>query len=96
MANLNTYINLGANTATIGANTSSGNVLTGGLVSATGNITGNNINSNTTFQLAVFANATVRDSTIASPVAGMMIYVTGTGMQVRGATTWNTVAGTGS
>jgi filamentous hemagglutinin len=73
-----------------------GNLTAGGLISATGNITGNNINSTTTFRLAVFANATVRDSSIASPVVGMMIYVTGTGMQVRGATSWNTVAGTGT
>jgi hypothetical protein len=65
-------------------------------ISTTGNVTGNNINSTTTFKLAVFANATVRDSSISSPVAGMMIYVTGTGMQVRGATSWNTVAGTGT
>ena len=73
-----------------------GNVNTSANVSVTGNITGNNINSTTTFKLAVFANATVRDSSISSPVAGMMIYVTGTGMQVRGATSWNTVAGTGT
>jgi hypothetical protein len=73
-----------------------GNLTAGGTVSATGNVTGDNINSTTTFRLAVFANATVRDSSIASPVVGMMIYVTGTGMQVRGATSWNTVAGTGT
>lgn len=48
------------------------------------------------FKLAVYANATVRDSTITSPQPGMMIYVTGTGMQVRGATSWNTIAGSGT
>lgn len=47
-------------------------------------------------QLAVYANATVRDSSITSPQPGMMIYVTGTGMQVRGATSWNTIAGSGT
>jgi hypothetical protein len=47
-------------------------------------------------QLAVYANATVRDSVITDPRPGMMIYVTGTGMQVRGATSWNTIAGSGS
>jgi hypothetical protein len=47
-------------------------------------------------QLAVYANATVRDSSISSPTPGMMIYVNGTGMQVRGATSWNTVAGSGT
>jgi hypothetical protein len=66
---------------------------TGGL-SATGNITGNNINTSTSFGLPVFANATVRDNTISSPQPGMMIFVTGTGLQVRGATAWNTVTGT--
>lgn len=44
-------------------------------------------------QLAVYANATVRDSSVASPQPGMIIYVTGTGMQVYGATQWNTIAG---
>ena len=47
-------------------------------------------------QMAVYANATVRDAAISSPAPGMMIYVTGTGMQVRGATQWNTVTGTGT
>ncbi len=47
-------------------------------------------------QLAVYANATVRDAAITSPAPGMMIYVTGTGMQVRGATSWNTIAGSGT
>jgi hypothetical protein len=47
-------------------------------------------------QMAVYANATVRDAAITSPTPGMMIYVTGTGMQVRGATSWNTVTGTGT
>ncbi len=47
-------------------------------------------------QLAVYANTTVRDSSITSPQPGMMIYVSGTGMQVRGATSWNTIAGSGT
>jgi hypothetical protein len=47
-------------------------------------------------QLAVYANTTVRDTAIASPQPGMMIYVTGTGMQVYGATQWNTIAGSGT
>ena len=73
-----------------------GNLRTAGIVSATANVIGNNINATTTIKLSVFANATVRDSAISSPVTGMMVYVTGTGMQVRGATSWNTVAGTGT
>ena len=48
------------------------------------------------FQLAVYANATVRDATITTPQPGMMVYLTDTGMQVRGATSWNTVAGSGT
>lgn len=47
-------------------------------------------------QMAVYANATVRDAAITSPTPGMMIYVTGTGMQVYGATSWNTIAGSGT
>lgn len=91
----------GGNVTTAGLITATGNVQAGnlrtaGLVSATGNVTGNNISSVTTMQLAVYANTTVRDSSISSPQPGMMIYVTGTGMQVRGATSWNTVAGTGT
>ena len=58
------------------------------------NITANNINATTSLGLPVYANATTRDSAIASPQPGMMIFVTDTGLQVRGATAWNTVAGT--
>ena len=47
-------------------------------------------------QLAVYANTTVRDASISNPVPGMMIYVTGTGMQVRGDTQWNTISGSGT
>ena len=65
-----------------------------GQASIAGNISANNVNSTTSFGLPVYANATVRDSSIASPQPGMMIFVTGTGLQVRGAAAWNTVAGT--
>ena len=93
-ANANVTVSVNGQTNIAVFSTSGANI--GGNINATGNITGNNINSTSTFRLAVFANATVRDSSIASPVPGMMIYVTGTGMQVRGATSWNTVAGTGT
>lgn len=63
-------------------------------VSVTGNVVGNNVNATTSLGLPVYANATVRDGTITSPQSGMMIFVTGTGLQVRGATAWNTVTGT--
>ena len=47
-------------------------------------------------QLATYASNGARDTAIVSPVEGMMIYVTGSGMQVRGATQWNVVAGSGT
>ena len=47
-------------------------------------------------QLATYASNAARDAAIGSPAAGMMIYVTGSGMQVRGATQWNLIAGSGT
>ena len=47
-------------------------------------------------KLAMFADALSRDAFITSPMPGMMVYITGTGMQVRGDTSWNTVAGSGT
>jgi len=47
-------------------------------------------------QMAVYANTAVRDAAITNPIPGMMVYVTGTGLQVRGATQWNTIAGSGT
>ena len=74
---------------------SSGNFSAGTITaSLVGNVTGNNVSSTTAMQLAVYANATVRDSSISSPTPGMMVYVTGVGMQVYGATQWNTISGT--
>jgi len=96
-----------SNAWTTASNFFAGNVISANVVAAnsmnlngtldnTGNIIGNNINSTSSFRLPVYANTTVRDSTITSPVPGMMIFVTGTGMQVRGSTQWNTVAGSGT
>ena len=59
-----------------------------------GDITADSVAVSSYFNLPVYANTTVRDSSITSAQPGMMIFVTGTGMQVRGATAWNTVAGT--
>ena len=59
-----------------------------------GDVTADSVAVSGYFGLPVYANTTVRDSSITSPQPGMMIFVTGTGMQVRGATAWNTVAGT--
>ena len=47
-------------------------------------------------QLATYASNAARDAAIASPVAGQVVYVTGSGMQVRGATQWNLIAGSGT
>jgi len=47
-------------------------------------------------QLATYASNAARDAAITSPSAGMMVYVTGQGMQVRGATQWNNIAGSGT
>ena len=59
-----------------------------------GDVTADSVAVSGYFGLPVYANTTVRDSSITSAQPGMMIFVTGTGMQVRGATAWNTVAGT--
>jgi hypothetical protein len=45
-------------------------------------------------QLAVYASNVARDAAITSPNPGMMIFVTGQGMQVRGGSGWNNIAGT--
>lgn len=44
-------------------------------------------------QLASYVDTTARDSAITAPATGMLIYVQGVGMQVYGATQWNTIAG---
>ncbi len=50
--------------------------------------------SSTSLQLAVYANATTRDAAVPVPQTGMLVYLTDSGLQVRGTTSWNTVAGT--
>jgi hypothetical protein len=47
-------------------------------------------------QLATYGSNGARDTAITAPVAGQVIYVTGSGMQVRGATQWNLIAGSGT
>jgi hypothetical protein len=47
-------------------------------------------------QLATYGSNGARDLAITAPVAGQVIYVTGSGMQVRGATQWNLIAGSGT
>ena len=66
---------------------------TGG-ATISGNIAVSNANITTSFGLPVYANTTARDAAISSPQPGMMVFVTGTGLQVRGSATWNTITGT--
>jgi hypothetical protein len=47
-------------------------------------------------QLATYASNGARDTDIVSPVPGQVVFVTGSGMQVRGATQWNLIAGSGT
>jgi hypothetical protein len=47
-------------------------------------------------QLATYASNGARDTDIVSPVTGQVVFVTGSGMQVRGATQWNLIAGSGT
>lgn len=60
----------------------------------TGNFSAAKVQANTAFQLPVYASNTARDTAISSPATGMMVFVTGSGMQVYGATAWNVVSGT--
>ena len=52
------------------------------------------VSASVPMQLPVYASNVTRDTAIPAPAPGMMIFVTGDGMQVRGASTWNTVGGT--
>ena len=98
-----------ANTINLAGNVSAGNVnVTGNVTGSSSNVTLVSGSYSWTFdntstvsfpgpaRLAVYANATARDAAITSPQTGMMVYVTGVGMQVRGATAWNTITGTGT
>lgn len=97
-----------AGSAEITGNATIGNITTTNITGTEANVTITANSYVTTFditglatfpgavQLAVYANTTVRDASITSPTPGMMIYVTGTGMQVRGATQWNTITGSGT
>lgn len=73
--------------------------LTGGNISGanvvnSNTVVANNINATTAFKLPVYADNTARDTAIVTPATGMMVFVTGSGMQVYGATQWNAVSGT--
>ena len=64
------------------------------ILDSAGVATSNAFEASKYFQLPVFANTGARDTAVPTPVPGMMVFITGTGMQIRGATGWNTIAGT--
>jgi hypothetical protein len=64
------------------------------ILDSAGVVTSNAFEAMKYFQLPVFANTTARDAAVPTPAPGMMVFITGTGMQIRGATGWNTIAGT--
>jgi hypothetical protein len=84
--------NTGANItgyANITANANVGNLGTGGLISATGNITGATVAATVAHQLPVYANTTARNAGVTSPAAGMMIWLTSGGnVQVYTGSVW--------
>jgi len=84
--------NTGANVtgyANITANANVGNLGTGGLISATGNITGATVAATVAHKLPVYADTTARDTGVASPTAGMMIWLTsGSNVQVYTGSVW--------
>ena len=75
--------------ANITANANVGNLGTGGLISATGNITGATVAATVAHKLPVYADTTARDTGVASPTAGMMIWLTsGSNVQVYTGSVW--------
>lgn len=65
----------------------------GGL-DVSGDVSAGNVSAGVSLGLPVYANSATRDAAISSPQPGMMVFITGTGLQVRGATAWNTVPNT--
>ena len=87
-----TITDTGANVtgyANITANANVGNLGTGGLISATGNITGATVAATVAHKLPVYADTTARDAGVTSPTAGMMIWLTsGANVQVYTGSVW--------
>jgi uncharacterized protein YaiE (UPF0345 family) len=78
--------------ANITANANVGNLGTGGIISATGNITGAKVEATLAIQLPVYANATVRDAAVTSPAAGMLVFNTADGFQGYDGSAWGNIA----
>ena len=83
---------LGANVtgyANITGNANIGNIGTGGIVSATGNITGAKVSATQAMQLPVYADATARNTAIPTPAEGMVVWNTAGGnVQVYTGSVW--------
>ena len=83
---------IGANVtgyANITGNANIGNIGTGGIVSATGNITGAKVTATVAHQLPVYADTTARDTAIATPATGMLVWLTsGSNVQVYTGSVW--------
>lgn len=95
--NANVLVVSGFGVAVTG-NLSAGNIVagagSGGNISGANVISANTVVASSSFNLPVYASNISRDTAIASPTAGMMVFVIGSGMQVYGATQWNAVSGT--
>jgi hypothetical protein len=85
---------LGANItgyANVSGNANIGNIGTGGIVSATGNITGAKVSATVAIQLPVYADGTARDAAITSPAAGMLVFSTADGFQGYDGSAWGNI-----
>ena len=65
-----------------------------GNLSVPGTVSANYLAAADAFRLPVYADNTARDTTIVTPTTGMMAFITGSGMQVYGATQWHVISGT--
>ena len=83
---------IGANVtgyANITGNANIGNIGTGGIVSASGNITGAKVTATVAHQLPIYADTTARDTAIATPATGMLVWLTsGSNVQVYTGSVW--------
>ncbi len=90
-----TITDTGANVtgyANITANANVGNLGTGGIITATGNITGAKVAATYAIQLPVYADATARDAAVTAPSAGMLVFNTADGFQGYDGSAWGNIA----
>jgi uncharacterized protein YaiE (UPF0345 family) len=89
-----TITDTGANVtgyANITANANVGNLGTGGIITATGNITGAKVAATYAVQLPVYADATARDAAVTAPSAGMLVFNTADGFQGYDGSAWGNI-----